>query len=60
MSLDTSLPLLLAALLALAVVIAWVRLTRWRRAAADRHGTSLRFAMLCALQPVFAVLLFSV
>lgn len=58
MSLDTSLPLLLATLLALAVVIAWVRLTHWRRAAADRHGTSLRFAMLCALQPVFAVLLF--
>ncbi len=59
MNLGASLPLLLAMLLVLAVVIAWVRLVIWRRRAPrDRRGTPLRFALLCVLQPLVALLLY--
>lgn len=59
MTLDASLPLLLAALLASAVVLAWVRLAlRRRRAQADARGSRLRFVLLCTLQPVCALLLY--
>lgn len=54
-----TLPLLLAGLLALTVVVAWVRLALWRgRAPQDRRGSPVRFALLCLLQPVVAGLLY--
>lgn len=60
MNLHASLPLLLAGLLALGVVLAWVRLIARRRgAAADARGPLARFLLLCALQPVCAVLLYA-
>jgi hypothetical protein len=59
MNLTGSLPLLVAGLLALAVVMAWVRLALWRhRAPLDRRGSPTRFALLCLLQPVVALLLY--
>ncbi|MBD9470701.1 carboxypeptidase regulatory-like domain-containing protein [Pseudoxanthomonas sp. PXM01] len=59
MTLTAALPSLLAGLLALAVVMAWVRLALWRgRAPHDRRGSPVRFALLCLLQPVVAGLLY--
>ncbi|MDR7068767.1 hypothetical protein J2X02_001584 [Pseudoxanthomonas japonensis] len=59
MNVTASLPLLLAGLLALAVLMAWVRLALWRRSAPrDRRGSAARFALLCLLQPVVALLLY--
>ncbi|WP_062354624.1 hypothetical protein [Pseudoxanthomonas mexicana] len=59
MNVTASLPLLLAALLALAVLMAWVRLALWRRSAPrDRRGSAARFALLCLLQPAAALLLY--
>lgn len=59
MSITASPPLLLAGLLALAVLMAWVRLAFWRRRAPhDRRGSPTRFALLCLLQPVVALLLY--
>ena len=59
MTLAASLPLLLAVLLALAVAMAWLRLALWRRGAPhDRRGSPARFALLCLLQPVVALLLY--
>ncbi|MGH8028082.1 MAG: carboxypeptidase regulatory-like domain-containing protein, partial [Pseudoxanthomonas sp.] len=50
---------LLAALLGLAVVIAWVRLGLWqRRAPLDSRSRVWRIVALCALQPVCATLLY--
>ncbi|RZJ95588.1 MAG: carboxypeptidase regulatory-like domain-containing protein [Brevundimonas sp.] len=51
-------PWILACVLTVAVLGAWIRLALWRRAAADRRGASWRFAVLVALQPVCAALLF--
>jgi hypothetical protein len=49
----------LAALLALAVVVAWVRLGFWqRRAPADSRSRAWRIALLWLLQPVCATLLY--
>ena len=48
--------LILAALLILAVLAAWVRLVLWRRAAPASPGW--RFGMLMAVQPLLAALLF--
>ena len=60
MNLHASLPTLLAGLLALGVVVAWVRLMARRRgAAADARGPLVRFLLLCALQPVCAALLYT-
>ncbi|MBD9480681.1 carboxypeptidase-like regulatory domain-containing protein [Pseudoxanthomonas sp. PXM02] len=59
MNVSASLPLLLAGLLTLAVLMAWVRLALWRRRApSDQRGRPLRFALLCLLQPVVALLLY--
>jgi len=59
MNLSASLPMLLAVLLALAVAMAWLRLALWRRRAPqDPRGSSARFALLCLLQPVVALLLY--
>jgi len=57
---EASLPLLLAVLLVSAVALAWVRLAlRRRRAPAGARGGRLRFVLLCALQPVCALLLYA-
>lgn len=59
MNVAASLPVLLAVLLALAVAVAWLRLALWRRSAPDdRRGSPARFALLCLLQPVIALLLY--
>jgi hypothetical protein len=59
MNLVAILPLLLAVLLTLAVVMAWLRLALWRRSAPhDRRGSPTRFVLLCLLQPVVALLLY--
>jgi len=59
MNVATSLSLLLAGLLTLAVVMAWLRLALWRHGAPhDRRGSPTRFALLCLLQPVVALLLY--
>ena len=59
MNVATSLPLLLAGLLTLAVAMAWLRLALWRHGAPhDRRGSLTRFALLCLLQPVVALLLY--
>ena len=51
--------LILAAILGLAVLGAWVRLALWRWAAPlERRGRPWRFVALMALQPICAVLLF--
>ncbi|WP_426162924.1 carboxypeptidase regulatory-like domain-containing protein [Sandarakinorhabdus sp. DWP1-3-1] len=52
-------PLLLAGLLALAVVLAWVRLALWQaRAAAAERAPAWRLVLLVALQPLAAALLY--
>lgn len=59
MNVAASLPLLLAVLLALAVAMAWLRLVLWRQSAPqDRRSSSTRFALLCLLQPMIALLLY--
>jgi len=59
MTLFALLPWLLAGLLTLAVVLAWARLiARRRSASAEVRGSRTRFLLLCALQPVCALLLF--
>ena len=59
MNLHASLPLLLAGLLALGVLLAGTRLILRRRAAAPGlRGPLTRFLLLCALQPVCALLLY--
>ena len=51
--------LILAGLLTTAVLGAWVRLVLWRQAApVERRGAPWRFALLMALQPLCAALLF--
>ena len=60
MNLPASLPLLLAGLLGLGVVLAWMRLIARRRGAAvDARGPRVRFLLLCALQPLCAALLYA-
>ena len=52
-------PWLLAGLLALGVLLAWARLlTRRRGASTEVRGSRTRFLLLCALQPVCALLLY--
>ena len=52
-------PWLLAGLLAFGVLLAWARLIARRRdAPADVRGPRTRFLLLCALQPVCALLLY--
>ena len=52
-------PWLLAGLLALGVLLAWARLIARRRGApTDVRGPRARFLLLCALQPVCALLLY--
>ena len=59
MTLPALLPWLLAGLLALGVLLAWARLIARRRGAStDVRGARSRFLLLCALQPVCALLLY--
>ncbi|WP_447941017.1 carboxypeptidase regulatory-like domain-containing protein [Pseudoxanthomonas mexicana] len=59
MTLPALLPWLLAGLLALGVLLAWARLIARRRGAStDVRGSRSRFLLLCALQPVCALLLY--
>ncbi|KRA45052.1 hypothetical protein [Pseudoxanthomonas sp. Root630] len=59
MTLSALLPWLLAGLLTLGVLLAWARLIARRRgASAEARGSRARFLLLCALQPVCALLLY--